>query len=87
MQALLCDICEQPIRGEATEHHIISSEATATDSGKPRITQRGSSQMLYLCGSCSGWLQSTLAQLRRSLTGPGLAGPQVLPPTTRERQL
>lgn len=85
MQALLCDICEQPIRGEATEHHIIRGEATATDSGKPRIAQRGSSQMLYLCGSCSGWLQSALAQLRSSLAGPALAGPPAVSTATPPR--
>ena len=87
MQALLCDICEQPIRGEATEHHIISGETVATDSGKPRIVQRGNTQMLYLCGSCSGWLQSAFTQLRHSLTGAGQAGPAAFRPTARERQI
>lgn len=68
MQAILCDICEQPIRGEATEIHFIRGEAVAGEEGRPRVVQRGGASMRYACKPCSSWIDAAITHLRQSLT-------------------
>lgn len=69
MQAVLCDICEQPIRGEAFELHLIRGEAVNAEEGRPRVAQRGGSTMQFLCLGCGTWLRDAMQHLRAGLTG------------------
>ena len=69
MQAVLCDVCERPIRGRALEVHHIRGEAVHTEEGRPRVVQRGSTSMFYMCESCGGWVTQAISYLRESLTG------------------
>ncbi len=67
MQAVLCDICEQPIRGEALEIHFIRGEAVNMEEGRARVVQRGTTSMRYACGP---WIEQAVGHLRSSLV-PG----------------
>ncbi|MBM4415086.1 MAG: hypothetical protein FJ035_02215 [Chloroflexi bacterium] len=67
MQAVLCDICEQPIRGEALELHMIRGEAVSFDEGRPRVAQRGGASMQFLCAGCGGWLRDAMGHLRAGM--------------------
>jgi len=69
MQALLCDICRGPIMGETTEHQIVSGTAIPSDEGKVRIALRGQVRWLYLCETCSNWVDQALKTLRQAHTG------------------
>ena len=68
MQAVLCDICERPIRGKAFEFQIIRGEAVNTEQGQPRIVQREGSQMMHVCSSCGYWTMEAMAHLRQTLS-------------------
>lgn len=59
MQVVLCDICEQPIRGEAV----------STDEGRPRVAQRGGASIRFLCSGCGNWLRDAMEHLRVGLRG------------------
>jgi ribosomal protein L37AE/L43A len=63
MQAVLCDVCERRIQGDAYELHVITGTAVKTETGT-RLSQRRSSQQIYLCGSCGGWLHGALEHLK-----------------------
>lgn len=65
MQAVLCDICELPIRGHAFEVHYIHGAAVQGETGSARIVHRDGSQMLYLCEPCGQWVQEAMEYLRR----------------------
>ncbi len=65
MQAVLCDICEQPIRGKAFEVHFIHGEAVNSESGTSRIVQRDGTTMTFLCDSCGSWTRDAMAYLRQ----------------------
>ncbi len=67
MQAVLCDICEQPIRGQAMEIHFIRGEAVNMEEGRPRVVQRGNTSMRWTCASCGNWIEQAIAHLRASL--------------------
>ncbi len=69
MQAVLCDICEQPIRGEALELHLIRGEAVNAEEGRPRVAQRGGASMQFLCAGCGNWLRDAMEHLRAGLRG------------------
>jgi hypothetical protein len=71
MQAVLCDICDQPIRGEALEVHLIRGEAVSSEEGRPRVAQRGSAAMMYLCSPCGHWLRDAMAHLKAGLRAGG----------------
>ena len=66
MQTVLCDICERPVRGQAYEFHFIHGEAVNTETGQPRIVQRGGTRMMYLCSPCGGWVQTAMDHLREA---------------------
>ena len=68
MQAVLCDICEQPIRGKALEVHHIKGEAVHTEEGKPRVVRRGDASMFYMCEPCGGWVTQAIDHLRVTLS-------------------
>ncbi len=68
MQAVLCDICEHPIRGKAFEFQIIRGEAVNTEQGQPRIVQREGSQMMHVCSPCGYWIMEAMAHLRQMLS-------------------
>lgn len=63
MQAVLCDVCERRILGDAFELHVINGFAVRSETGT-RIAQRRGSSQVYLCGPCGHWLQRALAHLR-----------------------
>ena len=65
MQAVLCDICEQPIRGKAFEVHFIHGEAVNIETGSSRIIQRDGATMTFLCESCGGWTREAMEHLRQ----------------------
>ena len=67
MQAVLCDVCERPIRGQALEVHHIRGEAVHTEEGRPRVVQRGASNMYYMCEPCGGWVTQAIEHLRGTL--------------------
>lgn len=67
MQAMLCDTCGMPIRGEVTEHQIISGAVMPVDEGRPRVVMRGQAQWLFLCGSCSRWVEQAIRTLQQTL--------------------
>ena len=67
MQAVLCDVCERPIRGLALEVHHIRGEAVHTEEGRPRVVQRDSANMFYMCDPCGAWVEQTIDHLRESL--------------------
>ena len=67
MQAVLCDICDRPIRGKAFEFQIIRGEAVNTEQGQPRIVQREGSQMMHVCSPCGYWIMEAMAHLRQTL--------------------
>ena len=64
MQAVLCDICEQPIRGKALEIQHVWGETVNVEEGRPRIVARGQTGMYFVCGYCGAWLEQALAHLR-----------------------
>ena len=66
MQAVLCDICTQPIRGTALELHELQGEVVSTENGTPRITQRGGARMMHLCEPCGVWVQRAMEHLRQA---------------------
>ncbi len=68
MQAMLCDICERPIRGKAFEFQIIRGEAVNTEQEPPRIVQREGSQMMHVCSPCGHWIMEAIAHLRQTLS-------------------
>ncbi len=65
MHAVLCDVCERQVQGEAFEMHVINGVAVKTESGT-RLSQRRGSKQVYLCGSCGAWLEQALEHLRGS---------------------
>ncbi len=65
MQALLCDICEQPIRGKAFELHFIHGDAVNPENGPARIVRRDGSTVTFLCESCGRWTRDAMDHLRR----------------------
>ena len=65
MQAMLCDICERPIRGKAFEVHFIHGEVVNTDAGFSRISQRDGTTMTFLCQSCGSWTRDAMDFLRQ----------------------
>ena len=69
MQAILCDICERPIRGQALELHFIRGEAVNAEEGRPRVVQRGTSSMRYACMACGTWIEQAISHLRQSIAG------------------
>ena len=68
MQAVLCDICEHPIRGKAFEFQIIRGEAVNTEQGRPRVVLREGSQMMYVCSPRGYWVMEAMAHLRQTLS-------------------
>ena len=73
MQAVLCDVCERPIRGTALEVHHIRGEAVQTEEGRPRVVQRGATHMFYMCEPCGGWVVQAIDHLRRTLRASAAA--------------
>lgn len=73
MQAVLCDVCERPIKGQALEVHHIRGEAVHTEEGRPRVVQRGTANMFYMCDPCGGWVTQAIEHLRGSLRAAGVA--------------
>jgi hypothetical protein len=67
MQAVLCDVCGRPIKGQALEVHHIRGEAVHTEEGRPRVVQRGTANMFYMCDPCGGWVTQAIEHLRDSL--------------------
>lgn len=65
MQAVLCDICERRVQGDAYEMHVINGVAVKTETGT-RLSQRRGSKLVYLCGPCGTWLEMALEHLRTS---------------------
>ena len=65
MQAVLCDLCDLPIRGSAFELHFIRGEAVSGDGGQTRLVQREGSSMLHLCAPCGEWVQRAMEHLRQ----------------------
>jgi hypothetical protein len=55
--------------GETTEHQIVSGTAIPSDEGKVRIALRGQVRWLYLCETCSNWVDQALKTLRQAHTG------------------
>ena len=68
MNALLCDICERPIRGSAYELHFIRGEAVVGEGGQSRIVHREGSTMLHLCETCGDWVRAAMDHLRQGHT-------------------
>ena len=75
MQAVLCDLCDRPIRGSAFELHFIRGEAVSGENGQTRLVQREGSSMLHLCTTCGEWVQQAMAHLRRGHSEAALAKP------------
>ena len=73
MQAVLCDVCELPIRGLAMEVHHIRGEAVQTEEGRPRVVQRGIASMFYMCDPCGAWVTQAIDHLRESLRATAAA--------------
>ncbi|MDA1061366.1 MAG: hypothetical protein O2895_00370 [Chloroflexi bacterium] len=69
MQAVLCDICERPIRGMAMEVQHIRGEAVHAEEGRPRVVPRGTASMFYMCDPCGAWVTQAIEHLRESLRG------------------
>jgi hypothetical protein len=63
MQAVLCDVCERKVKGSAFELHFIQGEAVKADAGT-RLSHRGGSQQILLCGGCGQWVKFALEHLR-----------------------
>lgn len=89
MQAVLCDICERPIRGKAFEVHFIHGEAVNTESGSSRIVQRDGTTMTFLCDSCGRWTRAAMDYLRQGYHEPVVPAPSTTetqaPPVVAER--
>lgn len=64
MQVVLCDICDQPIRGKAFEVHFIHGEAVHSEGGGSRIVSRDGTTMTFLCDSCGQWTREAMEYLR-----------------------
>ena len=86
MQAVLCDICEGPIRNKAFEIHIIRGEAVHTEQGRPRIAQRGGAQMNFLCGGCGDWVLEAMAHLKQAHLTAAEKEPAGEPPRRQTRR-
>jgi hypothetical protein len=67
VQAVLCDICGQPILGSAYELQILHGRAVQTETGRPRIVQRAGGQMMsFMCERCGDWTTRAMEHLRAS---------------------
>jgi hypothetical protein len=66
VQALLCDVCNGPMSGEALELHVFRGQAVKGDGGSVRIAQRGGASQIFMCESCGTWMHSALDHLRRA---------------------
>ena len=71
MQAVLCDICEEPISGDAFEVHFIHGRATTRENGTARIISRDGATMTFLCKRCGSWTQDAMAYLRQGYHSAG----------------
>ena len=71
MQAVLCDICEDSIRGEAFEIHFIHGRAATRENGTSHIVARDGATMTFLCQRCGSWAQDAMEYLRQGYRGAG----------------
>ena len=71
VQAVLCDICEQPIRGSAFEIHFIHGHAVHMENGSSRIVERDGATMMFMCERSGTWTQDAVKYLRRGFHGAG----------------
>jgi hypothetical protein len=72
MQAVLCDICGQPIREEAVEMIHVRGRVMSMEDGRQRIVERDSGGSLrYACLPCGKWIEQAIAHLRVGLQSVG----------------
>lgn len=72
MQAVLCDICGQPIREEAVEMIHVRGRVMSMEDGRQRIVERDSGGSLrYACLPCGKWIEQAIAHLRVGLQSAG----------------
>ena len=63
---LACDLCDRPIRKMAMVHDLVHAHIIMTDSGEPRIKERGAIASLYLCPACTQAVQDVMQRIRRA---------------------
>ncbi len=69
MQAVLCDICNQPITGSAIEMHLFSGHVALNELGVARVIRSDGSSMTFLCEACASWTQEAMDHLRDARAG------------------
>ena len=69
MQAVLCDICNQPITGSAIEMHLFRGHVSLNELGVARVITRDGSSMTLLCEVCASWTQEAMDHLRDARAG------------------
>jgi len=69
MQVVLCDACLTPLTGAVVELHLQRGDAVATEHGRALVPSGKTARLLFLCGSCGGWMESAFEHLRSSAGG------------------
>ncbi len=67
MPAILCDLCQQELRGAATEIRLARGLAGTNAAGKPFLVPRDDDSPQFFCARCTDWVTSAIDQLRSSL--------------------
>lgn len=64
MQAMLCDICDQPVHGRMVRFDLIPGEAVSAGGATARIVLRPGGHTVHMCSSCGDWMRRAMEQLR-----------------------
>ena len=64
MQAMLCDICDQPVHGRMVRFDPIPGEAVKAGGAPARIVHRPGGRTIHMCGGCGDWMRRAMDQLR-----------------------
>jgi hypothetical protein len=68
MNAILCDICNLPIVGDAMEMAHVPGRLVQSEDGRQRIVQRGKGASLrYTCMACNQWIEGAIRHLQENV--------------------
>lgn len=67
MPAILCDLCQQELRGAATEIRLARGLAGKNAAGKPFLVPRDDDSPQFFCARCTAWVTAAIDQLRDSI--------------------
>ena len=63
---ILCDLCREELRGEATEIRLARGLAGTNAAGRPFLVPRDDDSPQFFCTRCTRWVTTAIDQLRDS---------------------